>query len=190
MEPQTVVDALARARSAGFVMSSAPDVGRLLGVLAAAVPPNGRILELGTGCGVGLAWIVDGLGGRVDVEVVSVESDPDVAPVALSGRWPTFVTVVIGDALDALADRGTFDLVFADAEGGKWEGLDRTIAALRPGGHLLVDDMTPTAGRDDHHRVKTEEVRTRLTTDPHLVSVEIAWATGIILCTARAVPAG
>ena len=36
---------------------------------------------------------------------------------------------------------GQFSLIFADAPGGKWEGLDRTIAALEPGGLLVVDDM-------------------------------------------------
>jgi predicted O-methyltransferase YrrM len=33
---------------------------------------------------------------------------------------------------------GRFDLIFADAQGGKWEGLDGTVAALRPGGLMLA----------------------------------------------------
>ena len=38
-------------------------------------------------------------------------------------------------------------------------GLDVTVAALRPGGQLLVDDMTPPFFADDNHERKTAEVR-------------------------------
>src|SRR5450631_1775884 len=44
----------------------------------------------------------------------------------------------VGDALGVVGEGGTFDLIFADAQGGKWAGLDRTIAALRPHGLLVV----------------------------------------------------
>ena len=44
-------------------------------------------------------------------------------------------------ALEMLDSAGQFDLIFADAQGGKWDGLDRAIAALRPHGLLIVDDM-------------------------------------------------
>lgn len=62
--PERVTAAVANARELGFEMSCDPGAGALLGVLAAAVPPAGRILELGTGVGVGLSWIVDGVTGR------------------------------------------------------------------------------------------------------------------------------
>lgn len=58
--PERVTTALVNARELGFEMSCDPPAGALLRVLAAAVPPSGRILELGTGAGVGLSWIVDG----------------------------------------------------------------------------------------------------------------------------------
>ena len=47
-------------------MACEPGVGRLLAVLAAAVPVYGRILEMGTGVGVGTAWIVYGLGSDAE----------------------------------------------------------------------------------------------------------------------------
>src|SRR5439155_20561619 len=164
-----------RAAAAGFTMSSNPEVGGLLAVLAAATPPGGRILELGTGCGVGLAWIVHGLGARSDVEVSSIEADDDIAELACDGSWPDHVTIIAADAVELIPQLGTFDLIFADAEGGKWERLDLPIAALRPGGLLVVDDMTPPEWQSDTHRVKTEETRRSLTTDPHLIAVELAW---------------
>ncbi len=184
--PGRVREAFRRARRAGFELSSEPEVGRLLAVLAAGVPAGGRILELGTGLGVGLAWLVHGLGDRADVEVWSVEIDPERAALVLEGGWPGYVRVEVADGQRLVrAHPATFDLVFADAQGGKWEGLEQTVAALRPGGHLLVDDMTPARWIDETHRTKTEEVRASLLGSPDLVAVELAWATGLVLCARR-----
>ncbi len=167
-------------------MSCDSAVGELLAVLASAVGPDGRILELGTGCGVGLAWIVHGLDGRSDVEVVSIEQDPVVAASTRNGAWPAGVSIVDGDAVALLPTLGTFDLVFADAEGGKWERLDLALAAVGVGGMLVVDDMTPERWQDEQHRVKTEEVRARLLAEQSFVAAELTHGTGVIVCTRRA----
>jgi demethylmenaquinone methyltransferase/2-methoxy-6-polyprenyl-1,4-benzoquinol methylase len=181
-QPSLVAAAAARAREAGFPMSSEPAVGRLLAVLAAQVPEEGRILEFGTGVGVGTAWIVSGLLPRTDVEVLTVERDPQTAALAALGDWPSFVELRRGDALDVLARTdGTFDLIFADAPEGKWHGLDRTIAALAPHGLLIVDDMTPRPDWTDSHRAAQERVRQTLLTAPELTSVELGHGSGVIL---------
>lgn len=183
--PEPVRLAIERAERAAFSMSCDPGTGRLLAVLAAAVPANGRVLELGTGTGVGTAWITYGLQGRADAEVVTVEIDSVTAALAAQYSWPPWVKLLTGDALEVTRTVGSFDLIFADAQGGKWEGLDTTVDALRPGAHLLVDDMTPAEFANDHHARKTSEVRARLLGHPDLTSVEIAWSTGLILSTRR-----
>ncbi|HET7477142.1 MAG TPA: class I SAM-dependent methyltransferase [Dermatophilaceae bacterium] len=160
--PELVRLATEQAASTGFMMSCDPDTGRLLAALSAAVPTGGRILELGTGTGVGTAWITHGLHDRTDVEVLTVEIDPTAAAVAMAIAWPDWVHLTIGDAVEITRRSGTFDLIFADAQGGKWTGLDVTLAALRPGAHLLVDDMQPVTFVDDNHARKTSEVRDRL----------------------------
>jgi demethylmenaquinone methyltransferase/2-methoxy-6-polyprenyl-1,4-benzoquinol methylase len=167
-----------RAEAAGFTISSEPPVGALLAVLSAAVPPGGRILEIGTGAGVGLAWLVEGLRGRTDVEVHSVERDPRLGRLAAAAEWPENVTLHDGDVLELFDTLGAFDLIFADAEGGKWHRLDRTIAALAPGGHLLVDDMA-----DDNER--TARVRETLLAHLDLATVELSCGSGLILATRR-----
>ena len=175
------------ARRAGFTRSCEDDVGRLLAVLTAAVPVGGRILELGTGTGVGLAWITSGLVGRDDVEVLSVEHDARLAALAATGPWPPGVRIETGDALDVLARSGTFDLIFADAPAGKTTGLAHTLAALRPGGVLVVDDMAPRPDDpfDDEVRPRLEAVAVALRADDRLVIVELAWASGVIVATRR-----
>jgi predicted O-methyltransferase YrrM len=179
--PPLVAAATARARQVGFPMSCHPDVGRLLAVLAAHLPEGGRVLELGTGTGVGTAWIVSGLRRRTDVTVTSVEKDPGTAAAAAGGYWPPFVSLRCDDALDVLAEGGVFDLIFADAPGGKWEGLDRSIAALRPRGLLIVDDMTPEPYWTDSHRAAQDKVRQALMSAPGLTSAELAVGSGVIL---------
>src|SRR5437762_396879 len=77
--PELVRQALARAQRRDFAYSCEDPVGPLLAALAAAVPPGGRILELGTGTGVGTAWLVSGLRGRTDVAVRTGEPDPELA---------------------------------------------------------------------------------------------------------------
>lgn len=181
--PEPVRLATEAAERAGFSMSCDPGTGRLLAVLAAAVPASGRVLELGTGTGVGTAWIIGGLHGRDDVEVVTVEIDPVTAALAAQQAWPPWARFITGDAIEVIRDAGDFDLIFADAQGGKWEGLDVTIAALRPGGQLLVDDMRPPEFADEHHARKTSEVRSQLLRHVDLISVEIAWSSGLILST-------
>ena len=65
------------ASEAGFLFSSEDGTGQLLAVLCAAMRPGGRILEIGTGMGVGLAWIVSGLDARTDVSVTTIEQDSE-----------------------------------------------------------------------------------------------------------------
>ena len=104
-------------------------------MLAAAVPDNGRILEIGTGVGVGLAWLVHGLGGRQDVEIVTVELDDEVRRTALSAPWPSWVRFESGDGSDVVGRLGQFDLIFPDAPGGKfssWVGRWPHFAAAAP----------------------------------------------------------
>jgi demethylmenaquinone methyltransferase/2-methoxy-6-polyprenyl-1,4-benzoquinol methylase len=184
--PKRVADACARAEAARFELSCEPEVGRLLAALAAAVRPRGRVLELGTGAGVGLAWLVSGLGERTDVEVVSVEAERGIQEVAAAGAWPSFVRLELGDGAELVRELGQFDLVFPDAPGGKLFGLDRTIDALQPGGILVVDDMDPRGHEDPELRAALAGVRERLLTHPDLVAAELEASSGIVLATRRA----
>ena len=92
----------------------------------------------------------------------------------------------MGDALSVLGETGAFDLIFADAQGGKWAGLDRTIAALRPHGLLVADDMTATPEWTSEQHTKQGQVRQALLTSPLLTSIELGHGSGVILATRRA----
>jgi predicted O-methyltransferase YrrM len=178
--PPVVKAAYAREQELRFEQSSEPEVGRLLSVLAAAVPTHGRVLELGTGAGVGLAWIMHGLGERNDVEVVSVELDREQAAQVQAAGWPDWVSIIVGDAAELVGKLGSFDLIFPDTPGGKIYNLQATIDALRPGGMLLLDDMDLQSHEHPERRARLQSVRGQLLGNPCLFCAELALSSGVI----------
>ena len=72
----------------GFQLASEPKTGSLLRALAAS-KPGGRFLELGTGTGVGTAWLLAGMDRHS--RLVSVDTDAKVqnkvAAVLSRPRW-------------------------------------------------------------------------------------------------------
>jgi predicted O-methyltransferase YrrM len=183
--PGGVLAACDRAASAGFQLSCEAGVGRLLAALAAAVPSGGRVLEIGTGVGVGLAWLVHGLGARRDVEVVTVELDDEVRRTARSARRSAWVRFESGDGAEVVGRLGQFDLIFSDAPGGKIFKLGRTVAALRRGGVLVVDDMDLTRHDDEQLRSALAVVRHRLLGNADLVCAELGFSSGVIVAVKR-----
>lgn len=184
-EPPGVRLARERAKSSGFALSSDNGVGALLASLAAAVRPHGTIVELGTGAGVGLAWIVHGIGARTDVTVHTVDIDPTLLAATSAVGWPRFVHFVEGDGARRVSELAPVDLVFADAAGGKIDGLERTIDALRPGGILIVDDMDPSLHENDDLFDPINRVRRALIEHPDLVTAQLDFSTGVVIATKR-----
>jgi demethylmenaquinone methyltransferase/2-methoxy-6-polyprenyl-1,4-benzoquinol methylase len=180
-----VVRARELARTAGFTLSCEDGVGRLLAALAAAVPAGGRVVELGTGAGVGLAWLVHGLGPREDVTVTTVDTDGVLQAQVVADGWPGFVRFVVADGAAAVASLAPADLVFADAPGGKLDGLDATITALAPGGVLVVDDMDVAVHHDDGLADAIVAVRDALVASHRLLVAELPYSSGVVVATRR-----
>ncbi len=183
--PATVKATLDTAKEWGFTLSSRPEVGMLLSVLAAAVPPRGRVLEIGTGAGVGLTWIVHGLGRRDDVEVISVELDPDRAARVRAFGWPSWVSVIAGNGAKLVESSGSFDLIFPDSPDEKTFGIRPSVAALRPGGILLLDDMEELKERGPERSARLAGVRRQLAEDPNIISVDLPLPSGVVLAVRR-----
>jgi predicted O-methyltransferase YrrM len=177
--PPLVRRARALAREKGFPLTreeagarpsaSLPGAGRFLAMLAAGCH-GGRIGELGTGAGVGTAWMASAM--PADCALVTVDIDPELASAAgsLFADDPR-VTVLIGDARPLIAGHAPFDLLFADGGTGDYGSL---VDMLRPGGRLVMDDVTPSLALppDSPHR-DSDPKREFFRTDPRLVSVEV-----------------
>jgi predicted O-methyltransferase YrrM len=175
----------ARTAVLGFDMPSEADTGAMLRLLAAG-KPGGRLLELGTGTGLATACLAAGM--DAGASLVSVDTDAEVQAVAREalGEDPR-VRFVVADGLDFVRgqERGGFDLIFADAWPGKYEGLDETLALLRPGGLYVVDDMLPQPNWPDNHQARVDDLTARLKSHPDLAAVSLSWASGLIIAARR-----
>ncbi len=152
--PDLVTAAVDLARECGFDNSCAPEQGWLLSVLARGWT-GGLVGETGTGCGVGLAWMVDAAGPGTSF--VSIELDAKRAAVSADFfRGHRNVRVVHGD-WHGLRDYGPFDLLVLDG-GGKGKDpsvdspLDPADGWLKPGGTVVLDDFVPAGqpGASEH----------------------------------------
>ncbi|MEQ9643021.1 MAG: class I SAM-dependent methyltransferase [Alphaproteobacteria bacterium] len=145
--PPLVAKAVALSLEADFHHSCFPEQGRLLQLLAGG-RKGGRIGETGTGCGVGLAWMLSAV--DADTTIVSVERDATRAGLCrdLFASYPN-VILIEGDWTE-IAAHGPFDLLVLDGGGG---GKRASTAAadpvqlLRPAGTLVLDDFHPPAKR-------------------------------------------
>lgn len=113
---------------------------------ALGVQPGWRCLEIGAGAGGIARWLADqvGSGGQV------LATDLDTRFLQNHGRSNLDVLThdIVGDPLD-----GPFDLIHARAVlthlPAREKVLDRLVAALRPGGRILIEDVDfgPTAAK-------------------------------------------
>jgi len=149
--PGLVERAIAVARQKGFPLTRQeavagrpsaclPGVGRFLAVLAAGCV-GGQIAELGTGVGIGAAWMSSAMPD--DCTLVTAEFDADLAAAAARVlAADTRVRVLTGDAHVLLAPHAPFDLIFADC--GVRDGLAfaSLTGMLKRGGRIVMDDLT------------------------------------------------
>lgn len=165
----------------GFNMASEPKTGALLAALAAA-KPAGRLLELGTGTGLGTAWLLSGMDAAARLDTV----DNDASVVAIAQRHlacDARVTFHVMDGADFLVSAvpDTYDLIYADALPGKFSQLDQALSLLRRGGIYVIDDLLPQANWPPGHAPRVPLLIDALERRPDFVSVKLAWASGLMV---------
>ena len=168
MLPPLVENALALTERVGFERSCRPEVGRLLHVLAAS-RGRGRVAEIGTGTGVGAAWIVSALTPQTPFFTAELDQARVAAARKLFATDEN-VHVLEGDWRELLPPEAPFDLVFFDAakQLRPQEDGELVVGLLAPGGIAVLDDLTPGyAGPDpvrafwlDHPDLAATEVLT------------------------------
>ena len=132
-----------------FERSSIPEIGKLLAVLVSG-RPAGRFAEIGTGTGVGSAWIASAIGPESTLVTVELDEDRAAAADRLFADEEN-VRVLHGDWHELLPSEAPFDLLFFDGGGWKrpWEGddtrgeSDQALELVASGGVVVIDDLTP-----------------------------------------------
>ncbi len=167
-------------RQVGFTMASERRTGSLLRTLA-ATKPAGRFLELGTGTGIGTAWLLMGMDARSHLD--SVDNDFAVQTVArrrlANDPRVTFHLADGGEFL--MTARAPYDLIYADAWPGKFSHLDAALSLLRAGGMYVIDDLLPQPNWPADHAPKVSQLITELESRPGFESTSLAWSSGIMI---------
>jgi predicted O-methyltransferase YrrM len=175
---------LARSREAGFTMNSDVLTGSLLRALAAS-KPGGTMLELGTGCGLGTAWLLDGMDAASTL--LSIDTDSRVQAIAAdelgADRRLTLRRQDGGEFLARCRDR--FDLIYADAFPGKYTHLDEALGVLKRGGIWVGDDMLRQPNWPDGHGDKAAALLERFDALDGLAVTKLHWSTGLIVAVRR-----
>ena len=138
------------------------------------------MLELGTGTGVATCWLLDGM--DPSSELISVDVDEGVQRIArelLSSD--TRLTLITEDAIAFLRRQKpcSFDLVFADALRGKYEGLEEALRVVKPGGFYVIDDLLPRPNWPKGHAPKVPALLAVLAARADFRMTPVAWASGM-----------
>lgn len=183
--PHQLPALIARTEELNFDMASEQHTGALLQVLAAS-KPGGKLLELGTGTGIGTSWLLSGMGETATL--TSIDPDDRVQSVAreVLGSDPR-LTLLLEDAATFIRRQPEkiYDLIFADAMPGKFEVLDETLELVKPGGFYVIDDLLPQPNWPEGHGGKVEILMYRLGADPRFSMVPLTWSTGVALLVRR-----
>jgi predicted O-methyltransferase YrrM len=161
--PPLVERARAVARELGFEKSCRDEDGALLHLLAARRGIE-RVGEIGTGAGVGAAWLASAL--PPGVPLYTAEDDTGLARAAagLFADDPD-VHVLTGNWRDALPPFAPFDLLFVDGGRAK-DDPSAVLGLVAPGATLVLDDFSADWPRPDSRRE-------RWFTHPRVTSVEV-----------------
>ena len=133
---------------------------------------GGRIGEIGTGAGVGSAWLASAM--PRDCLLVTVEIDGERAAQAarlLAGDGR--VRVLTGDGDQVMRQNSPFDLLFADGGAPDPARYAALVDLLRVGGQIVMDDVTPLASGRRPDAPGNDLKREFFFGDPRLMSTEI-----------------
>jgi predicted O-methyltransferase YrrM len=168
-----------------FPLSSDLRTGALLRTLAAS-KPGGRILEIGSGVGVGAAWMLAGMDETA--RLVTVELREQIARVCrLLLSVDSRAEVVTADATQWLEQYPgpAFDLVFVDTTITKFERRDLLLRHMRAGALLVADDLLPQETWADTHPPRVARLRRDIFDEPDLVPTLLDWASGLLVAAYR-----
>lgn len=183
--PPLVVEAEALARSVDFPLSCTRQTGAMLRVMAAS-KPGGRLLEFGTGVGVGAAWILDGMSQDSHLDTIEVHPEACELSRQVLGADPR-VTVHEAHSRDWVRGHSEerFDLIFVDAGVPKFFQREITVSLLAPGGWLIGDDLLPQDKWVESHPQHVDEFRRTIFDDERIVTILLDWGTGMSLSVRR-----
>lgn len=181
--PQIHAALIKKCEEIGFSMPSDLFVGTLLKTLIASKPKS-LFLELGTGIGLSLSWMLDGM--DQESRLISVDNDPELIDIAQTffGHEKR-LKLICADGNKWINNYKStkFDLIFADAWPGKYSLIDETLDLLNIGGIYLIDDMLPQPNWPAGHQQNADQLIEYLENRKDFSITKMNWSTGIVIAT-------
>ncbi|HEY3505247.1 MAG TPA: class I SAM-dependent methyltransferase [Actinocatenispora sp.] len=183
--PARVLAARRVADRVGFAENCDDRTGALLRTLASG-KPGGTLLELGTGVGVGTAWLLDGMDDRARLTTIEGRADRSALAREAIGDDPrvSFVTTPVGPWLGDYHGPA-LDLVFVDTYRGKYVERGQLLDRLAPGGFYVGDDLLPQPTWAPDQASYVDAFLDEVTRDPTLSVTVLDWSSGLLLATRR-----
>lgn len=184
-KPKIYSKILEKSNEIGFTMPSDIFIGTLLKTLITSRPKS-YILELGTGIGLSLSWMIEGL--DENSKIISVDNDSN-----LIGMVKEFfgndsrVELICEDGTSWIKNyKGDkFDLVFADAWPGKYSEIDEVLDLIKVGGFYVIDDMKTQPNWPEGHQDNVNKLIVYLEEREDFSLTKMDWSTGIIVMTKK-----
>lgn len=160
-------------------------IGSLLKTLIAS-KPKGNFLELGTGMGLSLSWMVDGMDSQSSLTTVDNDSNL-IKIVKAYFENDDRVTIICQDGGDWIEkyQGNRFDLIFADAWPGKYSHLENLLKLIKPGGIYVVDDMLEQPNWPNGHNDNVVRLLEQLEEREDIELTKMEWSTGIVIAVKK-----
>jgi len=178
---------VAKSKEIGFTMPSDLLVGTLLKTIITS-KPNSNILELGTGIGLSLSWMIDGMDSNS--KLISVDNDQNLITIASDFfQGDKRIELVCADGSEWIkAYSGEkFDVVFADAWPGKYSETNEILNLINPGGFYIIDDMIAQPNWPEGHQKHVNSLIEYLENHQDFNLTKMHWSSGVIIATKKAV---
>lgn len=183
--PTIHTEIASKSEEIGFTMPSDMYIGTLLKTLISS-KPGAHVLELGTGIGLSLSWMIDGM--DENSRLITVDNDPELISIAKGyfGKDER-VQIICDDGSEWIKNYqgDAFDLIFADAWPGKYSEIDEVIELLKVGGFYVIDDMTVQSNWPDGHDKNVNRLVAYLEDRTDINLTKMNWSTGLVLAVKK-----
>lgn len=175
----------ARSKEIGFTMPSDLYIGTLLKTLISS-KPKANLLELGTGIGLSLSWMIEGM--DANSTLTTIDNDPQLIKIAKDFFGSDSRLEILcedGSSWIKNYSGANFDLIFADAWPGKYSEIEETLDLIKVGGFYIIDDMKTQPNWPEGHQEKVNNLIAYLEERKDFNITKMNWSTGIIIAVKK-----